>query len=703
MSEREFPAGTTHWRGPKWRWWLRGVVTVLRSHPEISNPRRLRRVLFHAVFFRIVIALLLLLGTLWSVIAQGGSPAKEMLIYLSLGVMVGVSLLNALWLRWSKHLALLGYSQLLFDVLLASVIVYVTGETGSPFIFLYLLIILEATVIFGRHGSVIVAAASGVSYGVLLSGQLPTFESVVIPASGLQIFSVYTALVVIALLSSYFAKQLEIAGRMIDRYAKDLHDLCNQQQQVFDDLREGIITCDLDSLITNVNQAARKLLNLTDDAAKNLLGRPFQSLFDPYFTGGEDSPKEPHFTMNTASELELTRRVDSRRFHLSYSFRPLTDSNGVETGQILILNDVSRMRSMEELLSQHEKTAQLMAKERSLSMIPVDLSGIQMVGESVLMKQIFSLVDRVAKSDASVLITGESGTGKELIAKALHEHGPRKSRPFVAINCGAIPENLIESELFGHKKGSFTGAVTENLGLFRQADGGTIFLDEVGELPLHLQTKLLRVLQEKTVRAVGGVSDTSVDVRVISATNKYLKQEIKENRFREDLYYRLNVVNIVVPPLRNRREDIPYLVRYFISRSVDDSDVQARVSPEALQMLMAYSFPGNVRELENIIERAIVLGSGVLLPENLPEEVQHKLEPTNGTRGDERAVTDVQILPVDLEGILASLERKYLFEALNKTHGAKKQAAELLGLNFRSFRYRLKKYGMGDADSADER
>ena len=344
----------------------------------------------------------------------------------------------------------------------------------------------------------------------------------------------------------------------------------------------------------------------------------------------------------------------------------------------------------------HEQMTKLLASVDQ-NKAAIDFNDVQIVGETQIMKKVYNLVERVAGSDASVLISGESGTGKELIARAIHHHSPRNQRPFVAVNCGAIPENLIESELFGHKRGSFTGAVNDSPGLFRQAHTGTIFLDEVGELPIALQTKLLRVLQEKMIRPVGEVRDIPVDVRVVAATHRDLKKEIEIGGFREDLYYRLNVVTIPLPSLRERREDIPLLVRHFIARNASEDSPLPKISPEALQLLMNFDFPGNIRELENTIERAIVLGGQAILPEHLPDEIlnfsSNKTTMSSSANDEETAIV---LLPIDLERELEKIERRWLTEALEQSSGIKKHAAEMLGLNFRSFRYRLKKYGMGD-------
>ncbi|MDP3937658.1 MAG: sigma-54 dependent transcriptional regulator [Deltaproteobacteria bacterium] len=319
-----------------------------------------------------------------------------------------------------------------------------------------------------------------------------------------------------------------------------------------------------------------------------------------------------------------------------------------------------------------------------------------LIGSSAEMLKVYDLIQRVTETKANILITGESGTGKELVAKAIHHNSARRDRPFVTVNCGAIPENLLESELFGHVKGSFTGAVSNKMGLFELADRGTIFLDEVGELTLTLQVKLLRVIQEKTFKRVGGTEEQHVDVRVITATNRDLEEEVSRARFREDLYYRLNVIQIKLPPLRRRIEDIPVLAQHFVEKySLELGKEVVKISKEAMDVLIRYHYPGNVRELENIIERSVALEtSSIILPETLPPVV-HKRE------RDLVSFEEVNIPPegLPIEKVVEDLERRLLMSALRKAGGVKKRAAKILHLSFRSFRYRLEKYGIELGDS----
>ena len=307
------------------------------------------------------------------------------------------------------------------------------------------------------------------------------------------------------------------------------------------------------------------------------------------------------------------------------------------------------------------------------------------IGKSAKMQELFKLIPRVANSNSAVLINGESGTGKELVATALHNLSPRKNKNFVTINCATFPEGLLESEMFGHMKGSFTGAVSSKSGLFEIADGGTFFLDEIGEMPLSIQSKLLRVLENGTFRRVGGTADIKVDVRIISATNINILEAVTAGSFREDLFYRLNVVPITVPPLRERTSDIPLLVDHFMFRFSKDP---RKLSPEAMELFINYPWKGNVRELEHIVERVVLLSDKeVITPEDLPAEILQ----ISGRLG---CLPDFGDGVFDLEKLLERIEKDYLVKALEKTNGVKTEAARILNLSFRSFRHRLSKYGI---------
>ena len=319
----------------------------------------------------------------------------------------------------------------------------------------------------------------------------------------------------------------------------------------------------------------------------------------------------------------------------------------------------------------------------------------RIVGNSPSMGQIYTMIRQVARTRTNILISGESGTGKELIAQAIHEQSDRRDRPFVAINCGGIPETLIESELFGHRKGSFTGATADKKGLFDEAHGGTLFLDEIGDLSLPLQVKLLRVVQERVFKAVGGNADTNVDIRFISATNKCLEDEVIAGRFREDLFYRLNVIEIKVPPLRERKEDLRALAQHFLEKYSREMGKEiTKISSYAIDLLNRYDFPGNVRELENLMERSVALSTtNIILPDSLALAT-HKRRWKTEPHFEPSTVSDLTE-GVCLPDILEGIERAYLTKALEKTHGDRGRAAELLGINLRSLRYRIDKLDIG--------
>ncbi|MEZ4225017.1 MAG: sigma-54 dependent transcriptional regulator [Polyangiaceae bacterium] len=319
-----------------------------------------------------------------------------------------------------------------------------------------------------------------------------------------------------------------------------------------------------------------------------------------------------------------------------------------------------------------------------------------LVGRSPAMRKVMDLVGRIAATKTTVLLTGESGTGKERIARAIHDASERAAGPFRVVNCGALPEALMESELFGHEKGAFTGAQGKSTGIFRDADGGSLLLDEIGELPGSLQVKLLRVLQEKLVRAVGATRELPVDVRVIAATNRDIEADVAAGTFRQDLYYRLNVIRVELPPLRERRDDIVPLIEGFMRRfAVEMGKDVSGFTPDALRALERYAYPGNVRELENIVERAVALSSARTIGlGDLPEEV-------SGMAGAPApALISLPQSGIDLDAVLAEAERRLLVEALERAGGVRKGAARLLGITFRSLRYRLAKHGL-DSDDDD--
>jgi len=391
--------------------------------------------------------------------------------------------------------------------------------------------------------------------------------------------------------------------------------------------------------------------------------------------------------------LRAARQIDGTIVAFMMTAYASTDS-AVEAMRLGAADYFIKPFSMDELrlkVRQHLEARQLREEnlllKRALN-TRYEFSNI--LGVSDAMQHVFATIRTVAGTTSTVLISGESGTGKELVARAVHFNSLRRDRPFVAVNCGAMPENLLESELFGHVRGAFTGAHANKKGLVEAAEGGTIFLDEIGEMPPSMQVKLLRVLQDHRFRRVGGTEEVQADVRVVAATNQDLTAMVADGRFREDLYYRLNVLSIVLPPLRDRREDIPLLAEHFLQHHASEMGKRVRtMSAEALQLLQAHAWRGNVRELQNAIERAVALEqTETILPESLPDEVRR-----SGDVGPTEAFPDLGE-GFDLEARGEDFYRHYIALALARAGGVQVKAAELLGMSFRSFRYYVKKFGL---------
>lgn len=349
----------------------------------------------------------------------------------------------------------------------------------------------------------------------------------------------------------------------------------------------------------------------------------------------------------------------------------------------------------EELKQTIAKALQLRTLEHEKELLDDELKQTlhfgTIMGNSPAMMKVYTMISQVAETRTNILITGESGTGKELIACAIHDQSDRRNKPFVIINCGSIPETLMESELFGHKKGAFTGAAQDKKGLFEIADKGTVFLDEIGEISPPIQVKLLRAVQERVFKAVGGNEDISVDIRLISATNKELDQEVIAGRFREDLFYRLNVIEIKLPPLRERKSDLRLLAQHFLEKYAREMGKEiTKISSYAIDLLNKYDFPGNIRELKNLMERSVALSStNIILPDSLALSF-HKRRWIEGIEDQRFDLEEVQN-GVSLDTILQKIERTYLKKALEYSGGSKQKAADLLGVNYTTFLYRLDK------------
>lgn len=422
---------------------------------------------------------------------------------------------------------------------------------------------------------------------------------------------------------------------------------------------------------------------------------------------------EEGYDVTTAASGEAALKfAKERRFDLALTDLKMTGMDGIELLQHLLAFDSSiivilltahgsidsakealRRGAFDYLQKPYDKAALLETINRALDRL--DAIDSEIISASPKMESVKKMILKVARSNSTVLIRGESGTGKELIARAVHNQSPRATEMFQAVNCAAINENLLESELFGHEKGSFTGAHAEKKGLFEIADRGTLFLDEIAELDVGIQAKLLRALQERKIRRVGGTHELSVDVRVIAATNRDLRAMVSDGRFRDDLYYRINVLSIDVPPLRERREDIPVLIDYFLKKHTKNtSRLITGLTPETRRLMIDYSWPGNVRQLESAIERAILLAEGDKITiEDLPTEVRQDVGP---------AAEGMFKLPA--EGInFEDVERNLITQAMEQTDYNITKAAKLLGLTFRTLQYRLEKFGIKkpDGDGAD--
>ncbi len=636
------------------------------------------------LFFAMVFATISSYSVLWSTAAFN-------IVFSSLGFLFAFCAASAWWLRNRKPGPVFTVLQLLGDVFVITGVIYITGGPHSPFLFLYLPVVMLVSILFRRSIALFVVAACSIEYAVLAyglaTGWIPSVfgDDVGAPPHGgyfLQFVGLSSGMFLTALATGFLAKKLHFS---VEESQRSISELGKQQKLLIDQLGEGILSCDLAGNVTSINQAASHMLQVREEVGT---GKPISEVC-PQISFHAVKAKQ-------GLEQELELHVDGEVLNLSYQSRAIITDSGEETGYLVLLRDVTKLKNAEEQIQLHDRMARLRAEdETSLERGTQRESFHHFIGESVVMHKVFKLIERVAPSDATALIYGESGTGKELVAKAVHELGPRAAKPFVAVNCGAIPETLIESELFGHKKGAFTGADNETQGMFRAADGGTLFLDEIGELPLHMQAKLLRAIQEKKVRPVGGERDIPIDVRIVAASNRNLRREVERAAFREDLFFRLNVININLPPLRDRKDDIPLLV-HGILRRLSGGGTMPVVAPATMQFLMRYAYPGNVRELENMLERAMVLGGGVILPDHLPDYVRDVQEGTAQVPAKlahtEIIVDESMDFPVNLEDILSGIERRYIEVALLKSAGGKKKAAELLGINFRSFRYRLAKF-----------
>jgi two-component system, NtrC family, response regulator PilR len=647
------------------------------------------------LFLRVVILSFFLGATaLFHFFKQDGDLHFFYTLSIPLIIAYAISIGSALVLPHIPDLRFFAYLQVDFDVVLITGIIWLTGDFTSPFPFLYNLAVMNGAILLFYRGAFFTAGFSSLCYVALLSwtsgGGMGASWSHVMPGV-LNIGSFFA----IAGLGGFLASKLSETERLLKEKHTDYQELDALKETLLQGVGSGVAITDAEGRINYFNSQAQNLTSLQEASVK---GKKLDQIF-PGMTHSFNTSREGRSVLT--DEIVFAAPQGNQK-QLRLTLAPLSNASEQLIGYVSIFEDISKQREVEEKLRLEDelrRAREFNLEQKSVGVEDADFYFEGIIGKSGGIEKIYHLVQKVARNSTNVLITGESGTGKELIARAIHLNGSRKNMPFVAVNCGAIPETLIESELFGHARGAFTGAVADHLGLFKQADQGTIFLDEVGELPLHLQVKLLRVLQEKAFTPVGSNKQIKVDVRVISATNRDLHKEMEEGRFRRDLFYRLNVVQIVMPPLRNRKEDIPTLAHYFMRRFAASHGKQVEeISSAALMHIMSYGYPGNVRELENIIEHAVAVASkNIMTEEDLPAHIKgvpinEESEVFERTAPGGADLFFAKGLSLDVE--LETHEKCILLGALKRTNGVQKRAAEILGINYRSLRHRLEKYGL---------
>lgn len=605
-------------------------------------------------------------------------------LFLAIIVTNVISVASGFLLTRVQGLSLFAYVQLVFDTLFSTGVVLLTGGLYSPFVFLYHFSILNAAVLLFRRGALVAATLAALCYGptvdLLFYGVLPPFgfSPVVffadLPPSGfhftVQLMVTLGSFYAIAMLGGHLTQRMSRVETLLAERGVAIERLSSLYQGAMQNLESGLLLTDNAGRIEYANDLLGEMVGA---APHSLTGRDVSELFP--------LPQSSLSTMEPF-ELSLPGKSEAPRI-LRVLHSPLHNATGEQVGALYSVQDVTEVRKLERGLQEAQELAQAVTQEEST---PTVCFG-NIVGRSERMAAVYQLITKVAESSTTVLITGESGTGKELVARAIHEKSPRATQPFVAVNCGAIPETLIESELFGHLKGSFTGALKDRDGLFKQADGGTLFLDEVGELPLTMQVKLLRALQEQEITPIGANQGMRIDVRVLAATNKNLAEEVASGKFREDLFYRLHVISIVLPPLRERQGDLPLLIQHFLTHlTAMNGKAIRQISPEAMRALLDHSYPGNIRELQNIMQHAVTMAeSEIIRAQDLPYPLVER-------RSTPHAQPDFFRKGISLDTELEEYEQRILRAALERVGGVQKKAADLLGINYRSLRHRLQKY-----------
>jgi PAS domain S-box-containing protein len=708
----------------------------------LSEDETLRERLRVLLFARVLMVTVFLAGAgAYHLTVSHGDRVIGQTTFLVVIAAYALSLASALVVRHVPYLRAFAFVQTIFDVLLLTGAIVLARGVGSPMAVLYVLAIANAAGLLLMRGALVSALASSTAYVYLVAQQSALAgarDGVLLDVVAPALLGT-SCLTIAAVLIGSLARRLAATERQLSLRDTEVSRLEGLQRALANGLESGLLVADPSGRVRSANPACQDILGLP---MASMLGREISWLIPMLVTSEDDDPT------SELRECEY-RSPDGASSRLRVKRTPLYDTYGNRIGEIVLVQDITRIQELEERLAQDENAAlhilDQAANEESLSADdgpPSDDERDGIVSTCPSMRAVSKLIDKVAHADATVLVTGESGTGKELVARAVHRRSARTNAPFVVVNCGAIPENLIESELFGHVRGAFTGAVSDRPGLFRRAHGGTIFLDEIGELPLQLQVRLLRVLQDRMVMPVGGNTPVAVDVRVVAATNRVLEDLVQAGQFREDLYYRLAVIAIHLPPLREREGDLERLIEHFVrTAAVRHAKAVTRVGGRAMQLLLRYRYPGNVRELENVIEHATTLADGDAIREHdLPESVRdaggaRPVSPLVAPRESRFATTDETyvalddaavdedvpsyvesgvlrelsapvVLPVDegdgasLDDQLARQEKEALLAALARASGVKKKAATLLGINYRSFRHRLQKYGL-DAQGDD--
>jgi PAS domain S-box-containing protein len=704
--------------------------------PDETLRERLRVLLFARV---LVVTVFLAAVSAYHLTVVRSEGVIGRATFFAIAAAYALTLVSALAVTRVRRLRAFAYGQMIFDVLLLTGAIELARGIGSPLAVLYVLAVANAAGLLLMRGALASAVAASAAYVYL------TVQTAAVVGTRGMLLDVFvpsllgtSCLMLAAVLIGSLAKRLDATEHELSLRDGEVSRLEGLQRALANGLESGLLVADVSGRVRSANPACQQILGLP---ATSILGREVNWLVPLLATA--DEVEEAGAGEHRECEY---RAPDGSSSRLRVKRTPLFDTFANQIGEIVLLQDVTRIQELEERIARDEQTVLLIGDETSAQadagrepLEPSDDERDGIVSSCASMRAVSKLIDKVAHADATVLVTGESGTGKELVARAVHRRSSRVNAPFVVVNCGAIPENLIESELFGHVRGAFTGAVADRPGLFRRAHGGTIFLDEIGELPPQLQVRLLRVLQDRMVMPVGGNTPVAVDVRVITATNRVLEDMVKAGQFREDLYYRLAVIAIHLPPLREREGDLERLIEHFVRTAAErHAKSVTKVSGRAMQLLLRYRYPGNVRELENVIEHATTLADGEAIRESdLPDSVRDAAGPRppaagaalppprelyvngvdsidafdDGDAASERPPSYVEsgflrelaspmVLPIDegegasLDEQLARREKEMLLAALSRASGVKKKAATLLGINYRSFRHRLQKYGL---------